>query len=233
MKNHVIIYDDACPMCQAYTRGFVAAGILPEDGREKFSEATPALLADLDLQRARHEIPLYNRLTGKTIYGYEALFALLTEWHPIFKPLFAFAPFRGFIYYLYQLITYNRRVIAGSVSPQLGVNGFNCAPDFHYNYRLLYVFLAFATAFLINRVSFLPVFGLGLLVMVPYWFSTLQKNVTYLGHFATVALLAQLLGLLLGFLPFLGVNSSFYLEIGLFVLLLGHRVWVMSKNEVI
>lgn len=230
MKNHVIIYDDACPMCQAYTRGFVAVGILPEDGRKKFSEADSKMLAELDLQRARHEIPLYNRLTGKTIYGYEALFALLTEWHPIFKPLFAFPPFRGFIYYLYQLITYNRRVIAGSISPQAG---FNCAPDFHYNYRLLYIFLAFSVAFLINRAVFLPIFGLGLLAMVPYWFSTLQKNVTYLGHFASVALLAQLLGLVLGVIPFLGANTCFYIEMGLFVLLLAHRVWVIRKNDMV
>ena len=100
MKNHVIIYDDACPMCQAYTSGFVAAGILPEDGREKFSTASSDIIKDLDLQRARHEIPLYNRETGEVVYGYEALFILLSTWQPFFKPLFGFAPFKWFIYNL-------------------------------------------------------------------------------------------------------------------------------------
>lgn len=43
------------------------------------------------------------------------------------------------MYPLYQLITYNRRVIAGSKAPK---KGFDCAPDFHLGYRLLYLFLS-------------------------------------------------------------------------------------------
>jgi len=33
MKDKVIIYDDNCPMCCAYTKVFTQMGMLAEDGR--------------------------------------------------------------------------------------------------------------------------------------------------------------------------------------------------------
>ena len=92
----------------------------------------------MDLNRGRHEIPLFDKKTGKTIYGLEALaFVLGSKWTWL-KPFFRSAAFFWIFYPLYQIITYNRRVIAGCAA----ACGFDCAPDLNRFYRSVYLFLA-------------------------------------------------------------------------------------------
>jgi predicted DCC family thiol-disulfide oxidoreductase YuxK len=136
LSNKIIIYDDVCPLCKAYTSGFVNIGWLLPDHRIGFSAAPKELLEHIDLDRARHEIPLYDTLTNETLYGKDALFCILGEEFPVFKRLFRWRIFRLFIAALYQIITYNRRIIAGSKAPNCG---FDCAPDFNGFYRWLYI----------------------------------------------------------------------------------------------
>ncbi len=228
MSDYVIIYDDACPMCQAYTSGFVAAGILPQNGRENFSGASPEILENLDLNRARHEIPLYNRKTGETIYGYKALFTLLGEWQPLFKPLFNFKPFGWFIYGLYQIITYNRRIIAGSIAP---MTGFDCAPDFHAGYRFLYIFLALLASFLLKNATFIPILSIGLVVLLPYCFMGVKKSIEYIGHLVSVVLFTQIIGFFLSFI--LNESIVFWVGVILFCGLLVQRIIVIHQNKLI
>ena len=137
LENKVIVYDDACYMCQAYTAGFIKAGWLKE--RRGFATVGPELLAKIDFDRARHEIPLLDTKTGEVTYGLSALFLIIGERMPIFKPLFRSRWFRPMLYPLYQIITYNRRIIAGSSSPKTGCD---CAPDVNLFYRWLYIALA-------------------------------------------------------------------------------------------
>ena len=139
LAHKIIIYDDVCPMCKAYTEGFVHLGWLPSENRIGFSEVPKTILDQIDSDRARHEIPLFDTETGETLYGKDALFYILGEQMPVLKPLFGFAPFRAIIFGFYQIITYNRRIIAGSPTPK---TGFDCAPDFHPFYRWLYISLA-------------------------------------------------------------------------------------------
>lgn len=107
---------------------------------------TPAHIREqIDQDRGRHEIPLYDRSTGQTHYGLDALFLILGSKWRMLKPLLRRSWFRALLYPLYQLITYNRRQIAGSRPPE---TGFDCAPDFHLGYRLLYLFLAIGSAIL-------------------------------------------------------------------------------------
>lgn len=137
LENKVIVYDDNCPLCQAYTAGFVKAGWLKE--RRGFATVGPELLAKIDFDRARHEIPLLDTKTGEVTYGLSALFLIFGERMPIFKPLFRSRWFRPMLYPLYQIITYNRRIIAGSSAPKTGCD---CAPDVNLFYRWLYIALA-------------------------------------------------------------------------------------------
>ena len=36
LRDHTIIYDDECPMCNIYTRAFVKHGLLDKKGRKGF-----------------------------------------------------------------------------------------------------------------------------------------------------------------------------------------------------
>lgn len=191
--NKVIVYDDVCPMCRAYTAGFVRLGWLKR--RTGFAEAPEDILAKIDLDRARHEIPLLDTRTGEVVYGLDALFLILGERMPLLKPLFRNRLFRGFLYQLYQIVTYNRRVIAGSRAPQ---TGFDCAPDVNLFYRRLYIGLATAAAtwlFLMDAGSpaWVSVALPGLSVsMLPAVFFT-GKKLDFAGHWATIFLITALI----------------------------------------
>ena len=141
LANKVILYDDSCPMCKVYTQGFVRMGILAPDHRVGMARANAETMSRLDLNRARHEIPLLDTQTGEVTYGMDALFLLIGHRFPIFTPFFRSAIFRSLVYALYQLVSYNRRVIAGCAPPR---EGFDCAPDFNRAARMKYLRIAIA-----------------------------------------------------------------------------------------
>jgi len=193
LENKVIVYDDACPMCQAYTAGFVKAGWLKE--RQGFAQVSPDLLAKIDFDRARHEIPLLDTKTGEVTYGLSALFLIIGERMPIFKPLFRSRWFRPLLYPLYQIITYNRRIIAGSSAPKTGCD---CAPDVNLFYRWLYISLAVLGG---AALSF-PIWGSGgwagntfIITQLAFFLAVIfiPKRLDFVGHWATVFLVTSFL----------------------------------------
>lgn len=201
LESKVIIYDDVCPLCNAYTGCFLHLGWLKH--RTGFAEASPELLQRIDLDRARHEIPLHDTATGETVYGLDALFLILGSRFPLLRLLFRSRVLRVVLRQLYQIITYNRRVIAGSGSP---ASGFDCAPDVNLPYRWLYIGLAAAggAAFFANMsdveglcqvpMAALLVLHSGMLAVG----LAVEKKLDFVGHWATLFLLS---GLLLSVLP--------------------------------
>jgi predicted DCC family thiol-disulfide oxidoreductase YuxK len=220
LAHKIIIYDDVCPMCKAYTEGFVQLGWLPLENRIGFSQVPAAILEKIDSNRARHEIPLFDTETGETLYGKDALFYILGEQMPLLKPLFRFAPFRAAVFGLYQIITYNRRIIAGSPTP---TNGFDCAPDFNTFYRWLYIGLAtFIGVLFLNKTiqnidsQWFVIFSLFFMAILRgLIFQNFQTKTGYFGHLATVFLIVGIL------FSIVGVNPL----TTLFVPLLGMYIW--------
>ena len=198
LDSKVIIYDDVCPLCKAYTSGFVRAGWLRPENRIGFAEAPAALIERIDIDRARHEIPLYDRVTGETLYGKEALFFILGEAIPIFRPLFRLRFFRAFIFCLYQIITYNRRIIANSRPP---AKGFDCAPDFNAFYRWLYIglmgmgagFLFYSAAPNFDLFLSILVSLIGIAVILGCLIPAISVQTSYFGHLATVLFIIAIL----------------------------------------
>ena len=116
----------------------MAWGFLAPANRVGFAKVSEEIRGKMDLNRGRHEIPLFDKKTGQTIYGLEALaFILGSKWTWL-KPFFRSAAFYWMFYPLYQIITYNRRVIAGCAA----ACGFDCAPDLNRFYRSVYLLLA-------------------------------------------------------------------------------------------
>jgi predicted DCC family thiol-disulfide oxidoreductase YuxK len=203
LEQKVILYDEVCPLCQAYTAGFTRLGWLQH--RQGFAGASPTLLQKVDLLRGRHEIPLHDLSTGETVYGLDALFLILGTRFPPFQPLFRWRPFRAVLQFLYNLISYNRRIIAGTRPP---ATGFDCGPDRHPFYQTVYIFLAL-TAGLALAWPLVPVmaatpagavlgtttaslFGV-MLVMGGF----VPDRLTYMGHWSTVFLITMLPGRIL------------------------------------
>ncbi|HWB62316.1 MAG TPA: hypothetical protein VG603_02310, partial [Chitinophagales bacterium] len=132
--DKTIIYDNHCPLCTAYTAVFVNAGVLTNDGRKSFATANTCILNTIDMQRARHEIPVIDNQTGQVLYGVDGLAEIAAGIFPSLKKLFTNHRAKAFIKPLYNFISYNRRIIAGS--PPETETEIICAPDFNLKWRL-------------------------------------------------------------------------------------------------
>ena len=156
LKEHTILYDGECPMCNLYTKAFVNTGMLDQQGRKKYQEMPEAYRCSVDHKRAMDEIALVNSKTGEVSYGIQSLFKIISHAFPVFKPLFSLRPFAWLMDKFYKFISYNRRVIMPSKHADPALE-----PSFNRSYRLLYIIFSLVlTAFILNSYSshlgFLP-----------------------------------------------------------------------------
>ncbi len=197
MATHTFLYDDACPMCKGYTSVFTN---LKWSERRGFSTFTANDYPKLDLDRGRHEIPLFDRATGKVLYGLDAMTTVIGNALPHLKPLIRHRYFIALLKPLYWLITYNRRIIAGTKPP---TEGFDCAPDFHTGWRLAYLAFTLLAVLLVGLPSVPLLIGFGLVLVAGLLLH--KERLTFLGHFMTVVFgAALLLALLPGWLGLAG-----------------------------
>ena len=211
LEDNVLLYDAECPMCNVYSQGFIAAGMLDKNGRQDYCEMTKDIRGLVDTNRARNEIALVNIKTNTTLYGIESLFAIIGNSFPILNRLFDFHPFKYLMKRVYSFVSYNRRVIICGSNPQ---SPLACRPDFSLKYRIAYLlFASFLSAAILRQFSPLlqqwwpiPQGWLSeiILVLGQLLFQGLVlllfakerhavKAVDYLGNLITVSLLGSLL----------------------------------------
>ncbi|WP_316807689.1 DUF393 domain-containing protein [Pedobacter agri] len=151
LNNHVILFDEECPMCEVYTKAFVKTGMLAANGRESYQRTPVQICPLIDQQRAANEIALVNTESGEVTYGIKSLFKIIGHAIPFFKPLFAFRPFILLMTKIYAFISYNRKVIIPAVAKPNAVQ-----PSFKLNYRIAYlIFTWFLTAFILTNYAHL------------------------------------------------------------------------------
>ena len=119
----VFLYDDCCPLCRGYTKTFTALGWAE---RAPFSSIDDDTLAALDMDRARHHIPLHDA-DGETRYGLDGILDVVEGEVAILGRIGKPPRVRALLDRLYWFITYNRRHIVAAAPP---VDGVDCAPDF-------------------------------------------------------------------------------------------------------
>ena len=213
LQTKTIIYDSNCPLCTWYTNKFVQAGAIEKNGRVSFDDIDRDTYCRLDLNRARHEIPVLDKTTGQVLYGLDGLSLIIAGIYPFFAPLITNRWLLKLFQPVYHFISYNRRVIAGSAS------GTNFAPDFNLKWRLVLIIAGISYTgtciFLFSMlmgINTLALFAFVLLYFFALMASDLACNKTrvqkwdYIGHLATLgfiegtififtALLAKLSGL--------------------------------------
>lgn len=221
LRHHTLIIDGECPLCQAYSAGFVQSGMLDANGRMPYQSLTHETANLLDIPRSRNEIALVNTQTGTVHYGIDSLFTIIQHSFPIFRPLFSFPIFRNLMKKLYSFISYNRKVIMPG-NPEHDI----CRPDFHLGYRfawLTFTWLitsAILTRFAIHLLPILPethfyreflICGGQILFQgTVLYFIARDKLFDYLGNMMTVSF-AGSLALLFGMasLKWFGMESPF------------------------
>ena len=140
LKDHVILYDAACPMCNLYTKGFIKAGMLDGKGRVPYQQMPDNLAAVIDMERCMNEIALVDKTTGEVQYGIKSLLKIIQNSFPLLQSLFRNRAFHKIADTAYKLISFNRRVIVPAKKEKI-LNGLN-SPSSHRTYRLVYLFLS-------------------------------------------------------------------------------------------
>jgi len=149
MNTKIIIYDDSCPLCSAYTNAFIQTGLIDKDGRKNFSTVSADLVEKIDLKRAVNEIPVIDTVTSQVWYGIDALLEILQQKIPFIKPIGNIKPVKWLLLKLYKFISYNRRVI---VAGNNKAGSFDCTPDFNTRYRITFL----AVFLLVNTFLLFP-----------------------------------------------------------------------------
>ena len=221
-NSKILIYDDACPLCAAYTSVFVSTGLLNKDGRKAFTNIDEKYLDLVDSSRCNNEIPLIDIDTKKVWYGIDALLEILGSKCLAIKKIGSIAPVNWSLKKLYSLISYNRKVIV-AVAPKS--NAYDCAPAFSMPYRIyfLFIFLCFNSIMLLplyNKIfsnsfvgnsSFVQLQSAHLVLVclnIVTAFSLKRKAaLEYIGQINMLALITILL-----LLPFYFVNSIFHVS---------------------
>jgi len=151
LKNHTILYDEVCPMCNAYTGAFIKTGMLDKNGRESYQNMPPDLSVRIDCARAVNEIALIDRQTGEVHYGVKSLFIIIQNSFPVLRSLFNCRPFAWLMDKFYKFISYNRRVMMPSAKE---IAGSMNDPSFNAKYRIAYLILTWIiTGFILFNYS--------------------------------------------------------------------------------
>jgi len=137
--DKILICDEACPMCAGYTKLFVQRGMLNPGSRQNFSSVDTAILSRIDINKCRNEIPFIDTTGNKVLYGIDAMLEIMSAKLPFVKTIGTIRPVNWFLKKLYNLISYNRRVITANNT----TGYFDCTPDFNAPYRILLLFIGF------------------------------------------------------------------------------------------
>lgn len=152
LKDHVILYDSDCPMCNLYTKAFVKTGMLDETGRDTY-QCNLKGYPTVDPVRAVNEIALVHKATGKVEYGVKSIILILQNSFPMLKSILNSTSVFWIADKLYKFISYNRRLIVPSSSTRN--SSFLSDPSFHVGYRIAYLVIAWlVTSLLLHLYSF-------------------------------------------------------------------------------
>lgn len=151
LNNHTLIYDSECPMCNLYSKGFIAAGMLDQQGREAFTELGIETRKAIDFNRAKNEIALVNHDKNRVTYGLDSLLLIIGNSFPMLEKIARLKPLYLLFRKFYSFVSYNRKQIIPSKNNQ-GAEA--CNPDFNLKYRLTYiVFVAVLSGSILSLFS--------------------------------------------------------------------------------
>ena len=206
LQNQTLLYDEDCPLCQVYTKGFVKTGMLDENGRKPYCQLSEDEQNFVDIKRAANEIALVDNKTKTVTYGIDSLLKVIGFSFPWIEKIGSVKPVKYFLKKLYSFVSYNRKVIIPSQIKE--GNKLQCVPDFNYKYR--FIFIAFAlmiTTFALfafsNLIPNLPkssilrelILALGQIIFQSIFLLKLDKKtmINYAGNLMTVSLMGSLI----------------------------------------
>jgi len=221
LRNHTLVYDSDCPMCDLYTKGFINTGMLDTNGRVQYGcaralSAGRQMPVSFNNERARDQIALVDYDNGTVIYGIDSLIRIIGHSFPWVGNILNLRLVKVPLSIFYSFISYNRKVIA---PPKVFEKRGACTPAYHTGYRIAYIIVAWLltslilanytpTLYPIVPVSsfyreFVICAGQIIFQMVIVLTMTRVKILHYIGSMITVSLIGALL-----LLPMMIVTSE-------------------------
>ncbi|EJL71522.1 DCC1-like thiol-disulfide oxidoreductase family protein [Chryseobacterium populi] len=205
LNSHTLIYDNECPMCNIYSKGFIKCGMLDKNGREAFTELSVNNKTLIDFDRAKNEIALVDHNKNEVIYGLDSLLAIIGNSFPTLEKIARIKPLYWFFKKIYSFVSYNRKQIIPSGKEHTYAS---CVPDFNLKYRLTYmIFVVLFSTYILSLFTVRS--GLNLqqgflqelmvcvtlpVLQVVFLKSYLREKIwDYLGNMMTVSLIGSLL----------------------------------------
>lgn len=102
LHHQTLLYDEDCPLCNAYTAGFIKAGMLDKAGRKPYSHINEGD-AFVDANRARNEIALVDYQNGTVTYGVDSLLKVIGHSFPLIEKAGRAKPVHWLLKKLYSL----------------------------------------------------------------------------------------------------------------------------------
>jgi hypothetical protein len=192
---------------------------LEKENRVSFAQLhQQAFIEQVDWHRAKHEIPLVDLHGGQTLYGLNALIFLLSQKIPWLNKLSQCKPLYAVSALLYNLVSYNRRIIVPN--KKSAPVRFDCTPDYHFAYRMAFILIAIAGSIGItyafgqslNKLfsisaggtDMLLIAGTGWVIQILLSILLLkEKRMDYIGHLGVIMLIGVLVllpGIYIGWL---------------------------------
>ncbi|WP_313803541.1 hypothetical protein [Flavobacterium sp.] len=239
LEHQTILYDENCPLCQAYTSTFVKIGMLDQNGRKPYCNIDETETDFIDIERAANEIALVDYKTKTVRYGIESLLTIIGHSFPFVAKIGHLKPINYGLKKLYSFISYNRKVIMPS--PVQEPQTLKCEPTFNFTYRYIYLFFAvIVTTLVLFECSkllpqlpqssitreFLLASGQIIFQSVFLMQSDSKKRLNYLGNMMTVSLFGSLL-----LLPIIIASKFITLSSWLVLAWFGITVLLMLKEH--
>ncbi len=205
IKNHKLLIDQDCPMCNLYGRCFTKLGLVDSSTIAPYQTVKKEISSMVNMEKAKKEIALVDTQNGQNWYGIDALLKLTVPNLTLRKFLSS-----GIIYaslkMLYAFISYNRKVIFPTV---IKANERDCSPPLNVFARWSYlIFVALFTALILSNflVGFRAMIGLPALIVIElticfiqiFWQGSViqiidrEKTFEYLGNMSTVSMIGAL-----------------------------------------
>ncbi|GGB76631.1 hypothetical protein GCM10007424_15800 [Flavobacterium suaedae] len=238
LANQTLLYDEDCPLCQAYTDAFVKTGMLDEKGRKPYADLNENELTFVNKENAVNEIALIDRENNTVTYGVDSLLKVIGYSFPTISKIGNIKPVKYLLKKLYSLVSYNRKVIVPGKSNN---SELQCTPSFNYRYRFIYMlFATMVTAVTLFYYStLLPIVPKGnfsrevILAVGQMAFQAIflikhdnKTILNYLGNVITVSLIGSLI-----LLPVLLINSFMILPEVINLVWFGITVLIMFTEH--
>lgn len=247
LTNQTLLYDKDCPLCRVYTKGFITAGMLDENGKKPYCQLSEEEQNFVDVKRASNEIALVDHQNKTVIYGIDSLLKVIGHSFPWMEKVGHLKPVKYCLKKLYSFISYNRKVIIpNKMNPEIKLQ---CIPDFNYKYRWFYIAFAtiittFTLFYFSGMLHDLPktnimrefILAVGQMIFQSLFLLQQEKKtmVNYLGNLMTVSLMGSiilmpllLLNLFIA-LPEIVILAWFGVTVGLMFLEHARRIKILD-----